>query len=100
MPWPSTGSTNLRDHGTQTVRANETAAYGFNERLRWPMIFLNSPKGWAGPEMIDGLQIERTFLSYQVLLSGPATHPEHLRLLADWLRSNRPEELFDEHGRL
>src|ERR1700736_6412579 len=69
-------------------------------RPRWPMIVLNSPKGWTGPKVVDGLQIEGTFRSHQVPLSGPATHPENLKLLEDWLRSYRPEELFDEQGRL
>ena len=50
--------------------------------------------------MVDGLQMEGTFRSHQVPLSDPATHPEHLKLLEDWLRSYRPEELFDEQGRL
>jgi xylulose-5-phosphate/fructose-6-phosphate phosphoketolase len=69
-------------------------------RPRWPMIVLNSPKGWTGPKVVDGLQVEGTFRSHQVPLSDPATHPEHLKLLEDWLRSYRPEELFDETGRL
>ena len=69
-------------------------------RPRWPMIVLNSPKGWTGPKVVDGLQVEGTFRSHQVPLSDPATHPEHLKLLEDWLRSYRPEELFDEQGRL
>jgi xylulose-5-phosphate/fructose-6-phosphate phosphoketolase len=70
------------------------------ERPRWPMIVLQSPKGWTGPKTVDGLQIEGTFRSHQVPISDPAAHPEHLRLLEDWLRSYRPEELFDEQGRL
>ncbi|MBF0523965.1 MAG: transposase [Deltaproteobacteria bacterium] len=69
-------------------------------RPRWPMIVLKSPKGWTGPKIIDGLQVEGTFRAHQVPLSDPATHPEHLKLLKDWLRSYRPEELFDEQGRL
>jgi len=69
-------------------------------RPRWPMIVLKSPKGWTGPKVVDGQQIEGTFRSHQVPLSDPATHPEHLQLLEDWLRSYRPEELFDETGRL
>jgi xylulose-5-phosphate/fructose-6-phosphate phosphoketolase len=69
-------------------------------RPRWPMIVLNSPKGWTGPKMVDGLQVEGTFRSHQVPLSDPATHPEHLKLLEDWLRSYRPEELFNEQGQL
>ena len=71
------------------------------ERPRWPMIVLNSPKGWTGPKMIDGQQIEGTFRSHQVPLSVSASSPpEHLKLLEDWLKSYRPEELFDEQGRL
>jgi xylulose-5-phosphate/fructose-6-phosphate phosphoketolase len=69
-------------------------------RPRWPMIVLNSPKGWTGPKVVDGLQVEGTFRAHQVPLSDPATHPEHLKLLEDWLKSYRPEELFDEQGRL
>ncbi len=69
-------------------------------RPRWPMIVLASPKGWTGPKMIDGLQIEGTFRAHQVPLSDPATHPAHLKLLEDWLKSYRPEELFDAQGRL
>jgi xylulose-5-phosphate/fructose-6-phosphate phosphoketolase len=69
-------------------------------RPRWPMIVLNSPKGWTGPKVVDGLQVEGTFRAHQVPLSDPATRPEHLKLLEDWLRSYRPEELFDENGRL
>ena len=57
-------------------------------------------QGWTGPKVVDGLQIEGTFRSHQVPLSDPAAHPEHLKLLEDWLRSYRPEELFDEQGRL
>jgi xylulose-5-phosphate/fructose-6-phosphate phosphoketolase len=73
---------------------------GKGPRPRWPMIVLNSPKGWTGPKNVDGLRVEGTFRSHQVPISDPATHPEHLALLEDWLRSYRPEELFDEHGRL
>ena len=78
----------------------DARVHGNLARPRWPMIVLNSPKGWTGPKMVDGLQIEGTFRSHQVPLSDPATHPEHLKLLEDWLRSYRPEELFDEQGRL
>jgi xylulose-5-phosphate/fructose-6-phosphate phosphoketolase len=68
-------------------------------RPRWPMIVLKSPKGWTGPKVVDGLQVEGTFRAHQVPLSDPATHPEHLKMLEDWLKSYRPEELFDEKGR-
>jgi xylulose-5-phosphate/fructose-6-phosphate phosphoketolase len=72
---------------------------GQQMRPRWPMIVLDSPKGWTGPNVVDGLQVEGTFRAHQVPLSDPATHPEHLKLLEDWLRSYRPAELFDESGR-
>ena len=78
----------------------DARVHGNLARPRWPMIVLNSPKGWTGPKMVDGLQVEGTFRAHQVPLSDPATHPEHLKLLEDWLRSYRPEELFDEQGRL
>ncbi|MCG2600298.1 MAG: phosphoketolase family protein [Achromobacter sp.] len=68
-------------------------------RPRWPMIILNSPKGWTGPKVVDGLQVEGTFRAHQVPLH-PRAHPAHLELLDAWLRSYRPEELFDERGRL
>ncbi len=78
----------------------EARTAGCKLRPRWPMIVLVSPKGWTGPKWIDGQQIEGTFRAHQVPLSDPATHPEHLKLLEDWLRSYRPEELFDANGRL
>jgi xylulose-5-phosphate/fructose-6-phosphate phosphoketolase len=64
------------------------------------MIVLNSPKGWTGPKEIDGLQIEGTFRSHQVPLSISAQNPAHLSLLETWMKSYRPEELFDEQGTL
>jgi len=69
-------------------------------RPRWPMVVLVSPKGWTGPKVVDGLQIEGTFRAHQVPLSDPSAHPEHLALLEDWLQSYRPQELFDADGRL
>src|ERR1039458_2426724 len=78
----------------------DARVHGNLARPRWPMIVLNSPKGWTGPKIVDGLQVEGTFRSHQVPLSDPATHPEHLKLLEDWLRSYRPEEHFDAQGRL
>ncbi|MEO6689634.1 MAG: phosphoketolase family protein, partial [Dokdonella sp.] len=83
-------------HGIQ--RAARTSDNG--ARLRWPMIVLRSPKGWTGPKVVDGLQIEGTFRSHQVPLLVDAAHPEHVALLESWMKSYRPEELFDEHGRL
>ena len=78
----------------------EARLRGSVQRPRWPMIVLRSPKGWTGPKAVDGLPIEGAFRSHQVPISDPATHPGHLALLEDWLRSYRPEELFDERGRL
>ena len=79
---------------------HEARVNGNTMRARWPMIVLKSPKGWTGPKWVDGLQIEGTFRAHQVPLAVDADHPEHLKLLEDWLRSYRPEELFDEQGRL
>ena len=70
------------------------------DRPRWPMIVLISPKGWTGPKVVDGKQIEGTFRAHQVPITDPATNPAHLRSLEEWLRSYRPQELFDERGRL
>src|SRR6185437_1493864 len=70
------------------------------QRPRWPMIVLASPKGWTGPKKVDGVAVEGTFHSHQVPLADPAANPEHLAQLERWLRSYRPEELFDEAGRL
>jgi xylulose-5-phosphate/fructose-6-phosphate phosphoketolase len=69
-------------------------------RPAWPMIVLRSPKGWTGPAEVDGLPMEGTWRSHQVPMTDVRTNAEHLRLLEDWLRSYRPEELFDEDGRL
>ncbi len=73
---------------------------GNTERPRWPMIVLKSPKGWTGPKVVDGVPIEDTFRAHQVPLSSAATHPHHLALLEEWLKSYRPAELFDDAGRL
>ena len=74
--------------------------HGFTTRPSWPMIVLNTPKGWTGPAFVDGKKIEGTFRSHQVPLAGLASNPEHLRMLEEWMRSYRPEELFDASGRL
>jgi xylulose-5-phosphate/fructose-6-phosphate phosphoketolase len=65
---------------------------------RWPMIILRSPKGWTGPKVVDGLQIEGTFRSHQVPLVVDADHPDHVVQLETWMQSYKAEELFDEHG--
>ncbi len=70
------------------------------ERPRWPMIIFKSPKGWTGPKIVDGVQIEGTFHAHQVPISNPESKPEHLPLIEEWLRSYRPQELFDSLGRL
>ncbi len=81
------------------IRANARTAHD-SARPRWPMIVLRSPKGWTGPKVVDGLQIEGTFRSHQVPLIVNAEHPEHIEQLESWMRSYRPEELFDVNGRL
>jgi len=68
--------------------------------VRWPMIVLRTPKGWTGPEEIDGKQIEGTWRSHQVPIPTVRESPDHLSALEAWLRSYRPEELFDDNGAL
>ena len=70
------------------------------ERPRWPMIVLRTPKGWTGPAAVDGKPVEDTWRSHQVPLSEVRTNPSHLALLEEWMRSYRPDELFDEAGTL
>ncbi len=65
----------------------------------WPLIVLRTPKGWTGPKFVDGHAVEGTFHAHQLPIEEPATNPEHLRLLEEWLRSYRPSELFDAEGR-
>ncbi len=69
-------------------------------RPRWPMIVLRSPKGWTGPKEVDGHKVEGFWRAHQVPLSGMHNNPAHLKQLEDWLRSYKPEELFDKSGRL
>jgi xylulose-5-phosphate/fructose-6-phosphate phosphoketolase len=79
----------------------EARVHGNTVRPRWPMIVLESPKGWTGPKVIDGRPIEGTFRAHQVPLAvSSTTPPGHLQQLEVWLKSYRPDELFDEHGRL
>ena len=70
------------------------------ERPRWPMLVLRTPKGWTGPKTVDGVPVEGTWRAHQVPLAEVRENPAHLRQLEEWLRSYRPEELFDERGRL
>jgi xylulose-5-phosphate/fructose-6-phosphate phosphoketolase len=67
------------------------------ERPRWPMVILRTPKGWTGPDTIDGKQIEGTFRSHQVPAKDAKNNPAHLKVLERWLRSYRPDELFDRN---
>ncbi|HWQ54370.1 MAG TPA: phosphoketolase family protein [Bryobacteraceae bacterium] len=78
----------------------EARQNGYTTRPRWPMIVMQTPKGWTGPKVVDGQPVEGTFRSHQVPLADPATNPAHLKQLEDWLRGYRPQELFDEGGRL
>jgi xylulose-5-phosphate/fructose-6-phosphate phosphoketolase len=83
------------------IRAIQQAARGGEwdgTRPRWPLIILRSPKGWTGPETVDGIQMTGTWRSHQVPLSGVRENPEHLAILETWLRSYRPEDLFDDAG--
>ncbi|MCE5232400.1 MAG: phosphoketolase family protein [Mizugakiibacter sp.] len=84
------------------IRAIQQAARERGERSlpRWPMIILRTPKGWTGPKRVDGLKVEGSWRSHQVPLAELATKPEHLRMLEDWMRGYRPEELFDARGAL
>jgi xylulose-5-phosphate/fructose-6-phosphate phosphoketolase len=90
------------DTAVETIKKiqQDPRVHGKFTRPRWPMIVLNSPKGWTGPKMVDGLQVEGTFRSHQVPLSVDAAHPDHLQQLEAWMKSYRPEEFFDERGRL
>ena len=73
---------------------------GLTERPRWPMIVMKTPKGWTGPKVVDGKQVEGTCRSHQVPVNEIGSKPDHLRILEEWMRSYRPEELFDATGRL
>ncbi|MFZ0549317.1 MAG: phosphoketolase family protein, partial [Steroidobacteraceae bacterium] len=69
-------------------------------RARWPMIVLRSPKGWTGPKVVDGLPVEGTFRAHQVPLLVDSEHPGHVQQLESWMKTYKPEELFDQQGRL
>jgi xylulose-5-phosphate/fructose-6-phosphate phosphoketolase len=84
------------------IRDIQTAARtrGVSTRPRWPMIVLATPKGWTGPKVVDGLQVEGTFRAHQVPLAEVRQNPAHLKLLDAWMRSYQPQEVFDAKGRL
>lgn len=91
------------DAAMKDIRAikRRAAKNGAFARPRWPMIILNSPKGWTGPKMVDGLPVEGSFRSHQVpILIEPGAPPEHVTQLERWLQSYHPEELFDDTGAL
>ncbi len=73
---------------------------GFQERPIWPMIIFRTPKGWTGPKIVDGKPVEGTWRSHQVPLDEVFSNPEHLKMLEAWMKSYKPEELFDEKGKL
>jgi xylulose-5-phosphate/fructose-6-phosphate phosphoketolase len=89
------------DASLDAIAAFQRAArtQGATERPRWPMIVLRTPKGWTGPAEVDGLPVEGTWRAHQVPLPQVRENPEHLRQLEEWMRSYRPEELFDAEGR-
>jgi len=86
----------------ESIRQIQSNARNKNDttRPRWPMIVLRSPKGWTGPKVVDGLQIEGTFRAHQVPLLVDSEHPDNLTQLESWMKSYKAEELFDEVGRL
>src|SRR5688500_4391070 len=74
----------------------EARSRGFTKRPPWPMIVFRTPKGWTGPDKVDGVQIEGTWRAHQFPLSALATKPGHIKLLEQWMRSYKPEELFND----
>ncbi|HET7049218.1 MAG TPA: phosphoketolase family protein, partial [Solirubrobacteraceae bacterium] len=83
-----------------SIQRSARAAGAQPQRPRWPMIVLQTPKGWTGPKVVDGLPAEGTFRSHQVPLAAVRTNPEHLAQLESWMRSYSPAELFDESGQV
>src|SRR5262249_16798244 len=79
---------------------NEARSKGSSALPVWPMIILRSPKGWTGPKFVDGKPVERTWRAHQVPVADLALKPEHLKILEEWMKNYRPEELFDESGKL
>ncbi len=90
----------LMDKVIDEIKAikNNAVENSDSERPIWPMIILKSPKGWTGPKFVDGLPVEGTFRAHQVPIKDSASNPEHLKQLEDWLKSYKPEELFNEQG--
>jgi xylulose-5-phosphate/fructose-6-phosphate phosphoketolase len=90
------------EHCVQEIRKiqQEARSGGTVERSRWPVVILRSPKGWTGPKEVDGHKVEGFWRSHQVPLAAVQDNPSHLKMLEDWMRSYRPEELFDASGKL
>ena len=90
------------DKAIEEIRQIQSNARNKNDttRPRWPMIVLKSPKGWTGPKVVDGLQVEGTFRAHQVPILVDSEHPDHVKQLESWMKSYKAEELFDENGRL
>jgi xylulose-5-phosphate/fructose-6-phosphate phosphoketolase len=90
------------DRALDSIASIQQAARegGAQGRPRWPMLILRTPKGWTGPREVDGVPVEGTWRSHQVPLAGVRENPKHLRRLEEWMQSYRPEELFDDGGRL
>jgi xylulose-5-phosphate/fructose-6-phosphate phosphoketolase len=84
----------------EVERIKSAARAGATTRPRWPMVILRTPKGWTGPKEVDGKPVEGTWRSHQVPMADVRTNAAHLDLLEDWMRSYRPDELFDEAGTL
>jgi xylulose-5-phosphate/fructose-6-phosphate phosphoketolase len=78
----------------------ESRIHGFTKRPQWPMIILRSPKGWTGPKEVDGKRTEDSWRSHQVPFAEMASKPEHILLLEEWMKSYKPEEVFNETGKL
>src|SRR5258708_1027058 len=89
------------DEAVDRIVAIQTAARrdGFSVRPRWPLVVLRTPKGWTGPKFVDGKPTEGTFRSHQVPM-GDMNHPGHVKILEKWMKSYRPQELFDKTGKL
>src|SRR4030088_2788456 len=90
------------DSSLDRIAAIQDAARSRDDksRARWPMIVLRTPKGWTGPKTVDGQPVEGTFRAHQVPVTDFKSKPDHVRVLDEWMRSYRPEELFDQAGRL
>jgi xylulose-5-phosphate/fructose-6-phosphate phosphoketolase len=94
----------VMEHCVTEIRAIQSAARANPgvepERPRWPMIILRTPKGWTCPKELDGHKLEGSWRAHQIPITDPVTNPAHLKMVEAWMRSYRPEELFDEQGTL